>query len=240
MGACGRGLRPTSVKTFQHEWKDRYSLPERRPVEVERLANRSVEGNAADYQKLNKINESVARTPARASRRSTLRLRDLSAKILPCRRFTTGVPMSTPSDYSIETETRGLQKRASNRLASYNKEKTTVSPIRTVRSRTTITSTSKKTYNDLKNERTQMSAELGGDDQAVNGAKEKADACLEHMRFEPHPTQMAGLQDQTEAGTPKILQNQCGRRPTSCRPLANPVTGGISRGRHVDGGLPWR
>src|SRR5437660_12070881 len=63
-----------------------------------------------------------------------------------------------------------------------------------------------KTYNDLKNERTQLSAELGEIIKPVNEKKELMDAFLTDHMVSLTPSQLTGLQNKTEAWTPKIVQ----------------------------------
>src|SRR5258708_32877338 len=63
-----------------------------------------------------------------------------------------------------------------------------------------------ETYNDLKNERTRLSAELGELIKPVNEKKGKLDAYVTDHMVNLTPPQLAGLQNKTEAWTPKILQ----------------------------------
>src|SRR6266700_2796351 len=63
-----------------------------------------------------------------------------------------------------------------------------------------------KTYNDLKNERTALSAELGELIKPVNEKKELVDFYIADHMVNLTPSQLAGLQNKTEAWTPKILQ----------------------------------
>jgi cytochrome c1 len=63
-----------------------------------------------------------------------------------------------------------------------------------------------ETYNELRNERTALSAELGELVKPVNEQKEKLDAYVfEHM-VNLTTSQLTGLQDKTEAWDPKIVQ----------------------------------
>jgi cbb3-type cytochrome oxidase cytochrome c subunit len=63
-----------------------------------------------------------------------------------------------------------------------------------------------ETYNELKNERTRLSAELGELIKPVNEQKEKLDAYVSERMVNLTPSQLTGLQDKTEAWEPKILQ----------------------------------
>src|SRR5947208_16494572 len=63
-----------------------------------------------------------------------------------------------------------------------------------------------KTYNDLKNERIELSAELGEIIKPVNEKKELMDSFLTDHMVNLTPSQLTGLQNKTEAWTPKIVQ----------------------------------
>src|SRR5947208_16721779 len=63
-----------------------------------------------------------------------------------------------------------------------------------------------KTYNDLKNERIELSAELGEIIKPGNEKKELMDAYLTDHMVNLTPSQLTGLQNKTEAWTPKIVQ----------------------------------
>ena len=63
-----------------------------------------------------------------------------------------------------------------------------------------------ETYNELRNERTDLSAELGELIKPVNEQKEKLDAYVSEHMVNLTPTQLTGLQDKTESWDPKILQ----------------------------------
>src|SRR6267143_1937480 len=149
------GQRPW--KTFQHEWKDRYSTYLKTARSQSSDSQKEVEGNA-DYQKLKQDYESASQNAAPRIKEINLRLRDLSAKILAVQNvFTDRRAYVNTLTYSIETETSASSKKSKQTdLASYKKEKTVA-------------------------------------------------FVSEHM-VSLTPTKMAGLQDKTEAWTPKILQ----------------------------------
>src|SRR5437867_13145805 len=63
-----------------------------------------------------------------------------------------------------------------------------------------------KTYNDLKNERTQLSAELGELIKPVDEQKELMDAYVTDHIVNLTPPQLTGLQNKAEGCTAKILQ----------------------------------
>src|SRR5262249_59038482 len=63
-----------------------------------------------------------------------------------------------------------------------------------------------ETYNELKNQRTSLGAELGELIKPINEQKEKLDAYVSEHMVNLTPTQLAGLQDKTKAWDPKIVQ----------------------------------
>jgi cytochrome c2 len=198
------GQRPW--KTFQHEWKDRYSTFLKTARSQSRDSQKEVEGSP-DYQKLKQDYENASRNAAPRIKEINEKLRDLSPQILAVQNvFTDRRAYVNALTYSIETETSAPSKQSKQKdLASYKKEKTTVE-FPDGKKQDFDYEHLEETYNDLKNERTQMSAELGELIKPVNERKEKLDAYVSEHMVTLTPAQMAGLQDKTEAWTPKILQ----------------------------------
>jgi len=198
------GQRPW--KTFQHEWKDRYSTFLKTARSQSRDSQKEVEGNA-DYQKLKQDYESASQNAAPSIKEINEKLRELSAKILAVQNvFTDRRAYVNALTYSIETETSASSKQGKQKdLEQYKKEKTAVE-FPDGKKQDFDYEHLEESYNDLKNERTQLSAELGELIKPVNERKEKLDAFVSEHMVSLTPTQMAGLQDKTEAWTPKILQ----------------------------------
>jgi hypothetical protein len=198
------GQRPW--KAFQREWKDRYSTYLKTARSASGDSQKEVE-DSPDYQKLKQDYEAASKNAAPRIKEINEKLRDLSAQILAVQNvFTDRRAYVNASTYSIETETSSSSKQSKQKdLAAYKKEKTTV-----------IFPDGKKqdfdfehleeTYNDLKNERTQLSAELGELIKPVNAQKEKQDTYLTDHMVTLTPTQMGGLEDKTAAWVPKIMQ----------------------------------
>jgi len=198
------GQRPW--KTFQHEWKDRYSTFLKTARSQSRDSQKEVE-SSPDYQKLKQDYETASQNAAPRIKEINEKLHDLSAKILAVQNtFTDRRAYVNALTYSIETETSASSKQSEQKdLASYKKEKTTVE-YPDGKKQDYDYEHLEETYNELKNERTQLSAELGELIKPVNERKEKLDAYVSEHMVSLTPTQMAGLQDKTEAWTPKILQ----------------------------------
>ena len=198
------GQRPW--KTFQHEWKDRYSTFLKTARSQSRDSQKDVE-SSPDYQKLKQDYETASQNAAPRIKEINEKLHDLSAKILAVQNtFTDRRAYVNALTYSIETETSASSKQSEQKdLASYKKETTTVE-YPDGKKQDYDYEHLEETYNELKNERTQLSAELGELIKPVNERKEKLDAYVSEHMVSLTPTQMAGLQDKTEAWTPKILQ----------------------------------
>ncbi len=119
------GQRPW--KTFQHQWKDRYSTYLKTARSQSSDSQKDVE-SSADYQKLKQDYETASQNAAPRIKEINLRLRDLSAKILAVQNvFTDRRAYVNALTYSIETETSASSKKSKQTdLASYKKEKTTL------------------------------------------------------------------------------------------------------------------
>jgi cytochrome c551/c552/predicted nucleic acid-binding Zn-ribbon protein len=199
------GQRPW--KAFQHEWKDRYSTFLKTARSQSGDAQKEVEANA-DYQKLKQDYESASKNAAPRIKEINERLRDLGAQILAVQNvFTDRRAYVSASTYDIETETSSSAKERKRRnLEEYKKESTTAEMPDGKKKTFKDYDELEKTYNDLKNERTQLSAELGEIIKPVNEKKELMDAYLTDHMVNLTPSQLTGLQNKTEAWTPKIVQ----------------------------------
>jgi len=199
------GQRPW--KAFQHEWKDRYSTFLKTARSQSGDAQKEVEGSA-DYQKLKQDYERASQSAAPRIKEINEKLRDLSAQILAVQNvFTDRRAYVSASTYDIETETSPSAKERKRRnLEEYKKESTTAEMPDGKKKTFKDYDELEKTYNDLKNERTELSAELGEIIKPGNEKKELMDAYLTDHMVNLTPSQLTGLQNKTEAWTPKIVQ----------------------------------
>ncbi len=134
-------------------------------------------------------------------------MRDLGAKILAVQNvFTDRRAYVNALTYSIETETSSSSKQSMQKDLDAYKKKTATVEFPDGSKQTFDFPHLEETYNDLKNERTQLSAELGEIIKPVNAQKEKLDAYVSENTVNLTPPQLSGLQDKTEAWTPKIMQ----------------------------------
>src|SRR3989449_9306289 len=198
------GQRPW--KTFQHEWKDRYSTFLKTARSQSRDSQKEVEGNA-DYQKLKQDYESASQNAAPRIKEINEKLRELSAKILAVQNvFTDRRAYVNAMTYSIETETSESSKTSKQKdLEDYKKKVTSVEFPDGSKKPYNFTQL-EEAYNDLKNERTTLSAELADLIKPINVQKNLLDAYVSDHMVNLTPTQLSGLQDKTEAWVPKILQ----------------------------------
>ena len=198
------GQRPW--KDYQHEWKTRYSTFLKNARTVSGDSEKEVE-SSPDYKALNDAYDSARKGSEARYNEINEKLHDLGAKILAVQNvFTDRRAYVNALTYSIETETSKSSKQSLQKdLEEYKKKPATVE----------FPDGSKKTYdfkqleeayNELKNERTLLSAELADLIKPVNEKKNLLDAYVSDHMVTLTPTQLAGLQDKTEAWTPKILQ----------------------------------
>ena len=199
------GQRPW--KTFQHEWKDRYSTFLKTARSQSSDSQNDVV-NSADYQKLKQDYDAASQNAAPRIKEINEKLRDLSGKILAVQNvFTDRRAYVNASTYSIETETSASSKKSKLKdLEDYKKEPSTVEMPDGKKQTFKNYDELEETYNDLKNERTQLSAELGELIKPVNEKKTLMDAYVTDHMVSLTPSQLDGLKNKTEAWTPKILQ----------------------------------
>jgi cytochrome c551/c552 len=198
------GQRPW--KAFQHQWKDRYSAFLKSAVVQSGDSQKQVQASP-DYQALKQAYEAASQNAGPRIKEINEKLRDLSGKILAVQNtFTDRRAYVNALTYNIETDTSASAKQSKQKdLDEYKKEVTTVEYPDGSKKQYNFTQL-EETYNDLKNERTQLSAELGELIKPVNEKKDLLDAYLSEHMVSLTPTQLTGLQDKTEAWTPKILQ----------------------------------
>src|SRR5260370_16974147 len=92
-------------KTFQHEWKDRYSTFLKTARSQSGVSQKDVE-SSPDYQKLKQDYETASQNAAPRIKEINEKLRDLSAQILAVQNvFTDRPPYMNALPYSIKPET---------------------------------------------------------------------------------------------------------------------------------------
>src|SRR5271170_6334301 len=200
----GFGQRPW--KAYQHEWKDRYSTFLKTARSSSAQSEKDVEGNS-DYQKLKQDYEQAFQQAAPRTKEINEQLRTLSAKILAVQNiFTDRRAYVNALTYDIETTTSASSKQSKLKdLAKYEQETAVVEYPDGSKASYTYPKL-EETYNDLKTERAQLSAELGDLIKPVSYRKTKLDAFVSENMVDLTPVQIRGLQEKTEALDPAILQ----------------------------------
>jgi cytochrome c551/c552 len=199
------GQRPW--KAFQHEWKDRYSAYLKGAKTQSTDSQKDIEADP-DYQKLKQDFDSANKNAEARYKEIVDQVRGLSAEILAVQNvFTDRRAYVGASTYDIETETSPSAKQRKQRnLDEYKKESITVEMPDGKKQTFKDYDELEKTYNDLKNERTQLNAELGELIKPVNEKKELLDAYVSDHMVNLTVPQLEGLKNKAEAWTPKILQ----------------------------------
>ena len=198
------GQRPW--KTFQHEWQSRYSSFLSSARSKSSTSQKEVE-TGADYQALKQAYEQANQAAAPRVKEINSKLHDLGADILVLQNvFTDRRAYVNAATYAMETETSASGKLSKQRrLDRYKQESVTVEfPGASVHSYTYPQL--EEAYNELREERTKLSVELGEVIKPVNERKEKLDAYVSDHMVDLTPSQLAGLQSKTDAWSPKIQQ----------------------------------
>jgi cytochrome c551/c552 len=198
------GQRPW--KSFQQEWKTRYSAFLKAARSQSSASQKDVEA-AAEYQAVKLSYEQANQSAAPRAKEINEKLRDLSGKILAVQSvFTDRRAYVNASTYEIETETSNSAKQRKQRNLDAYKQKITTVEYPDGSTQKYNFQQLEETYNELKNERTKLTAELGELIKPVNDQKEKLDAYVSEHMVNLTASQLAGLQDKTEAWDPKIVQ----------------------------------
>ena len=199
------GQRPW--KRFQDEWKVRYSAFLKNATSQSDTSEKSVENNP-DYQALKQAYEKAFADATPKINEANEKLRDLGAQILAVQNvFTDRRAYVNAATYAIETETsRSSQDSKKKDLEDYKAKSVAVDmpdgKLQTFKNFDEL----EKAYNDLKNQRTELSAELGEILKPVNEKKAVMDAYVADHMVSLTPSQLTNLLNGVDAWTPKIKQ----------------------------------
>src|SRR5712664_2216749 len=198
------GQRPW--KTFQHEWKDRYSTFLKTARSQSRDSQKEVEG-IPDYQKLRQDYENGSRNAAPRIKEINEKLRDLSVQILAVQNvFTDRRAYVNALTYQLETESSASAKKDKQQdIDKYKKRKATVK-FPDGHTQQYDFHELEETYNSLKDQRTRLSAQLGDVLKPVTEAGNKMSAFVTDHMVNLTPAQIDGLKKKTEEWDPKIVQ----------------------------------
>ena len=198
------GQRPW--KAFQNEWRRRYTAVLDKTEPASDKSVKSVENNP-EYQKLEETYKQA--DAAARPRRDELQkhITDLSAQILAVQNvFTDKRAYANALTYQIETETSASGKQSKKKdLEDYKKKLWTVEFPDGHKEKYDFRQLEEK-YNDLKDERTKLNAELGDVLKPVTAASTAMSAYISEHMVELTPAQIEGLQKKTKEWDPKIVQ----------------------------------
>src|SRR4030095_10737053 len=184
------GQRPW--KRFQREWKGRYTDFLKTAHSNSSNSQREVETNT-EYQALKQAYDSANQSAAPRARELNEKLRDLSARILAVQNvFTDRRAYVSALTYDIETSTSSKESKQRT-LGRYKEQETTVE-FPGGNKQNYKYDDLERVYNELKEERTRLSAELGEVIKPVNEHKEKLDAYLADHMVDLTSSQLAGLE----------------------------------------------
>ncbi len=198
------GQRPW--KSYQSEWKDRYTSFLRSARSKSSTSVKEVE-NAAEYKALEEHYKQLYQQSKPRVDQLQSQISDLSARILAVQNvFTDRRAYVNALTYEIETDTSESGKKSKRAdLEKYKQRPVKVEYPDGHRETYNFTQLEEK-YNELKDERGKLSAELGDVLKPVTEAKTKMDEYVSDHMIDLTPTQIAGLQRKTEDLDPKIIQ----------------------------------
>ena len=198
------GQRPW--KSYQSEWKDRYTAFLKTAKSKSATSVKEVEGGA-DYKALEQdYKQAYQQSKPRVDQLQS-QISDLSAKILSVQSvFTDRRAYVNALTYEIETDPSASGKESKRKDLDKYKQKPATVEYPDGHKETYNFSQLEEKYNELKDERGKLSAELGDMLKPVTAAKNKMDEYVSDHMIDLTPTQIAGLQRKTEDWDPTIVQ----------------------------------
>ncbi len=198
------GQRPW--KAFQNEWKQRYSAFLKTADSKSEKSEKDVTQNP-EYQQLDRAYEQAAAAAKPHRDELQIHISDLSAQILAVQNvFTDRRAYVNALTYEMETDTSASAKQSKqNDIKEYKQKLATVEFPDGHREKYNFNQLEEK-YNDLKDERTKLNAELGEVLKPVTEASTKMSAYLSEHMVDLTPTQIDGLKRKTAEWDPKIVQ----------------------------------
>jgi hypothetical protein len=198
------GQRPW--KAYQQEWQKRY-LALLKDTRSKSAQSEKEVARSPEYQQLEQAYKEAS--DAAKTRRDELqkRITDLNARILAVQSvFTDRRAYANALNYETETDTSASGKKSKQeKLDNYKKKKSTVEYPDGHREQYTFPVLEEK-YNELRDERTKLSAELGDVLKPVTEASTKMSQYVTDHMVDLTPTQIDGLRKKTSEWDPKIVQ----------------------------------
>jgi cytochrome c551/c552 len=198
------GQRPW--KAYQHEWKERYGAFLKNATSKSSKDVNDVE-QSPEYRQLEQAYKDANSATSPKRKELQKQIADLSAKILAVQNvFTDRRAYANALTYEIETDDSASGKASKQKkLEKYKNEISSVEYPDGHKEKYNFRQLEDK-YNELKNERANLNAELGDTLKPVTEAKTKLDEYISDHMVDLTPAQVGGLQKKTEEWDPKIQQ----------------------------------
>lgn len=198
------GQRPW--KAFQEHWKTRYSAFLDTSRSKSAASEKEVESNP-DYATLSAAWKKATEDSAAQATEARKKLDDASARLLAVQSvFTDRRAYVNALTYELETSTSASDKASKQKeIDAYKAELATVEFPDGSRKKFTFQQL-EETYNDIRNERTKLSLDLGDVLKPVTAARAKMDEYVSDHMVDLTPAQIEGLKKKTTDWDPKIVQ----------------------------------
>ncbi len=198
------GQRPW--KAFQDEWKDRYSAFLNTEKSTSAKSEQSVEQDS-QYAALKQEYEKKYQDSKAAGDEARKKLDDASARLLAVQSvFTDRRAYVNALTYELETSTSAPSKASKQKeIDAYKAEQATVEFPDGTKQKFTFPQLEEK-YNEIRDERTKLSLELGDVLKPVTAAKAKMDEYISDHMVDLTPAQIEGLKKRATEWDPAIVQ----------------------------------
>ena len=198
------GQRPW--KAYQHVWKERYSALLKTDRSSFAQEQKEVT-QSPQYQNLEQAAEQLDQQSRARKNEIQKQLTDLNAKLLAVQSvFTDRRAYVNALTYEMETDTSASGKKSKQEdIDDYKRKQTAVQYPDGHKERYTFQQLEEK-YNDIKAERTKLSAELGDVVKPVTAASTAASQYLSEHMVDLRPDQIDGLRKKTADWDPAIVQ----------------------------------
>jgi len=198
------GQRPW--KAFQETWKQRYSAFLNTARTNSQTSEKGVEKDP-EYAELAAAVKKASDNSAAAAKQARDKLDDASARLLAVQSvFTDRRAYVNALTYELETsESKSGKESKAKEIREYKDKKATVEFPDGTRKEFNFDEL-EKTYNDIRDERTKLSLELGDVLKPVTAAKAKLDEYVTDHMVDLTPAQIDGLKKKTSDWDPTIVQ----------------------------------
>jgi cytochrome c2 len=198
------GQRPW--KAFQDQWKDRYTAFLNTARSKSQASEKDVENNS-EYATLNTALKSAVQETAPQTGEIRKKLDDTNARLLAVQSvFTDRRAYVNALTYELETSSSASAKASKQKeIDKYKAETATIEFPDGSRKQFTFPEL-EETYNDIRNEKTKLSLELGDAGKPVTAAKAKMDEYITDHLVDLTPQQIDGLKKRAAEWDPAIVQ----------------------------------